>query len=132
MSPKMSASEWLKEGKQLTTQGKHKDALKSYDNALKEDKNSKEALLGKAVALQGLGKFKDAMKAYDQALKIDPLNKELWLQKATLSKQIMDFGDVAKCWGEIVKMDPSEENKRLLKEAEDAALTWEHFMEEAE
>lgn len=132
MSPKMSASEWLKEGNQFTAQGKHKDALKSYDNASKEDKNSIEAMLGKAQALQGLGKFKDAIKAYDQAAKIDPRRKEIWLQRADLSKKTMDFGDVAKCWGEIVKIDPSEENKRLLKEAEDAALTWEHFMEEAE
>ena len=55
MSSKSSASDWVSDGNRLFAEGKHKDALKSYESALKTDKKHKEALIGKGLVQQKLG-----------------------------------------------------------------------------
>jgi tetratricopeptide (TPR) repeat protein len=52
--------------------GKHDEAIRYYDKAIKIKPNNALALNNKGNALVKLAKFEDAIKCYDKALKINP------------------------------------------------------------
>ena len=62
----------VNEGKKFYENGNHKDAIESYDNALKINPKSKEAYFNKGVSLSCLDKTKSALECFEKAVKIDP------------------------------------------------------------
>jgi len=67
-----SISGLLQEGYALLNASRFKEALISYDQALKIDPGSVDALNGKGLILNQLGKYEEAIIFFDKALEIDP------------------------------------------------------------
>ena len=68
----LSADEWVNSGNELNQQGRYKEALLAFENAINLDSRHKYAWTGKIGALLGLGRYDDALSAADFALNLDP------------------------------------------------------------
>ncbi|MFA0833123.1 MAG: tetratricopeptide repeat protein [Methanobacterium formicicum] len=67
-----SASSWNKRGISLRKQKKYQEALDSFEEALKIDSNSFDALFHKGITLLLIGKYQEALECYDKTLELDP------------------------------------------------------------
>ena len=82
----------LSQAFELCEDGNHLEALKLYDSVIQKDPQNINALINKAVTLQGLDKVNQAIRLYDKALKINPNNIDALINKGsalhTLEKYI--------------------------------------------
>ncbi len=59
-------------GTSLLCLGRHEDALKCFDEALKRDPDDGRLWFDKSVALQQLGRYDEAVQCFGTALRLDP------------------------------------------------------------
>ena len=67
-----SISELIQKGNTMLNSSKYEEALVTFDQALKIDSRSVDALNGKALIFNQLGKYEEAISWFDKALSIDP------------------------------------------------------------
>ena len=87
-SPSTEAEKFLKEGEAFYSQGKHDDALRSYEKALKADPKLYEAALFSGDVHVVRNKFDRAEESYQRAIAINPDRETAYRYSATpLMKQ---------------------------------------------
>ena len=83
-----SAYEWVNSGNQLNQQGRYKEALQAYENAINLTSRNKYAWSGKSNVLNLMGRSAEALSAAEKALAIDSGNAEFWNSKGIALKSI--------------------------------------------
>ena len=73
--------ELINKGTTLGKLGKHDEAIKCFDKAIKLNPNYEKAWNNKGVALDNLGKHDEAIKCYDKAIKLNPNDEDAWYNK---------------------------------------------------
>lgn len=90
-------SEKIQEGDLLMNKSKYEDAIRLYDQALKVDPRSVEALNGKGLAFNKLVRYEDAISWFDSALKIKPTSAQI-LNNMGVSLANLDRFEEAITW----------------------------------
>ncbi len=74
----MDARAWQASGTTHGMNGRHQEALTSFERALRMDSNHVAAWNGKGTALNMLRRNKEALEAFEQALRLEPDNALAW------------------------------------------------------
>lgn len=104
------ASEKIHEGNMLLNKSKYLDAIKSYDQVLKVDPRSVEALTGKGVALANLDRFEEAITWFDKAIKIDPKFPDALYNKAGALAELGKFDEASVWTNKALEIDKTYQN----------------------
>ena len=100
-------SEMIQEGNLLINKSKYDDAIKLYDQVLKIDPRSIEALNGKGLAFNKLGRYDDAITWFDTALKIEPTFIKALNNKGVALANLDKFGEAIIWFDKAIKIDPN-------------------------
>ncbi len=100
-------SEKIEEGNLLINKSKYEDAIKLYDQVLKIDPKSVEALNGKGLAFDKLGRYEDAITWFDNALKIDPTSAQVLNNKGISLANLNRFEEAITLYDKAIKIDPN-------------------------
>ena len=100
-------SEKIQEGNLLINKSKYEDAVKLYDQVLKIDPGSVEALNGKGLAFNKLGRYEDAITWFDNALKIDPTSAQVLNNKGISLANLDRFEEAITLFDKAIKIDPN-------------------------
>jgi len=94
-------------GNALFQQGRYREALVVFDNALRGNPQSLNALLGRGLSLNALGDPAGARQAYESALQINPGQPNLrsWIAEAAIASN--DFQRAEAMLGEELRFAPS-------------------------
>jgi len=90
-------------------QGKWKEAIAYYDQALLLDPRNAELLKETADNFEDLRRFDNALKLYDRALEIRPNDVDLLASKAGIYQAQGNLTEAAKCLGGVGALTPSYE-----------------------
>jgi len=94
-----SISRMIQKGNAFFNTSEYANAMTSYEQALKLDSRSVEALNGKGMVLNSLGKYQEAISWFDMALKIDPNYVDALYNKADALGELGSY-DEAFTWTE--------------------------------
>jgi len=100
-------SEKIQEGNLLINKSKYDDAIKLYDQVLKIDPRSVEALNGKGLAFNKLGRYEDAISWFDNALEIDPTCAQVLNNKGISLANLDRFEESITLFDKAIKIDPN-------------------------
>ena len=100
-------SERILEGNLLINKSKYEDAIKSYDQALKIDAKSVEALNGNGLAFNNLGRYQDAINWFDKALIIEPTFVNALNNKGVALANLDKFEEAITLFDKAIKIDPN-------------------------
>ena len=100
-------SEKIQEGNLLINKSKYDDAIKLYDQVLKIDPRSVEALNGKGLAFNKLGRYEDAISWFDNALEIDPTYPQVLNNKGISLANLDRFEEAITMFDKAIKIDPN-------------------------
>lgn len=96
--------------------GKHEEAIKAYDRALKLDTNNIEALFNKGETLGIIGKHEEAIKYFNIILKIDPDDAETLYEKGVNLKKLGEHEQAIKYFDKALQLDPDDTDAQKGKE----------------
>ena len=100
-------SEKIQEGNLLLNKSKYDDAIKLYDQVLKIDPRSIEALNGKGLAFNKLGRYEDAISWFDSALRIEPNSAQVLSNKGISLANLDRFEEAIALFDKVIKIDPN-------------------------
>jgi len=100
-------SKTIQQGNLLINKSKYDDAIKLYDQVLKIDPTSVEALNGKGLAFNKLGRYEDAITWFDNALKIDPTSAQVLNNKGISLTNLNRFEEAITWFDKALKIDPT-------------------------
>ena len=96
--------------------GRHDEALKCVEQALKRNSRYVAALINKGIALTYLGRHAEALTCFKRALELNPGSEKAWYNKALLHYQL---GEHEKAYESVIKaleLNPSYEQALRLKD----------------
>jgi len=100
-------SEKIQEGNLLINKSRYDDAIKLYDQVLKIDPRSVEALNGKGLAFNKLGRYEDAITWFDNSLKIEPNSAQVLNNKGISLANLDRFEEAITMFDKAIKIDPN-------------------------
>jgi len=100
-------SERILEGNLLINKSKYEEAIKLYDQVLKIDPRSVEALNGKGLAFNKLGRYEDAITWFDNSLKIEPNSAQVLNNKGISLANLDRFEEAITMFDKAIKIDPN-------------------------
>ncbi len=105
-----TAIDWVSKGNAFRKQGKHDEAIKAYDEAIRLDPNDADAWYNKGEALNYMGesKYDEAIKAYDEAIRLDPQLAEAWFWKGNLLNAQGKHDEALEAYDEAIRLDPND------------------------
>ena len=96
--------------------GRHADALRCHDAAIRLSRKFALAWVNKGIALKNLNRFEEALSCYDTVIRsIDPDFKKAWYNKASAilaqlqargSMASTDLVDIISCLERALEIDP--------------------------
>ncbi|MDD2598806.1 MAG: tetratricopeptide repeat protein [Kiritimatiellae bacterium] len=89
----VTASEHLGNGVVFQSEKKYREAIKSYNAALKADPLAFSAAYGKAMAYQRLNSPREAFPAFQEALEINPDHQDSYSRAITLAMELRRYSD---------------------------------------
>jgi tetratricopeptide (TPR) repeat protein len=87
----------------LLKQGKHKEALRAFDTAIRFMPSAPEAYCNRGVALQELGRLEEALAAEDRAIRLRPEYGTAHFNRGNVLKALERFDDAVAAYGRAVK-----------------------------
>jgi tetratricopeptide (TPR) repeat protein len=103
--------ELVSEGKILDKLGKPEEALNYYDEALKINPNSKEALYCKGMALFHLKMYEDSIISINKAIEISPQDALAWLNKGVIQFSKGDYSETIKSIDRAVELENNKNSE---------------------
>jgi len=97
-------------------------AVKCYDEALKIDPASAEALLAKSYALTYCGKYDEAISCCDKTLEIDEKNARAWFSKGEALLRKENYRESIACFDKALEIFPGDRKTGELKRVAEKAL----------
>ncbi len=108
------------EGDRLRENEQYTEAIKSYDQALEIDPNSKYSWYGRGVALKRLERYEEAINSYNKAIEIDPNYAWAWNNRGYASEKLERYEEALKSYNKALEIDSDHNfainNKRRLLE----------------
>jgi tetratricopeptide (TPR) repeat protein len=102
-----NAKDWYDKGKALDDQGKHDEAIKAYDEAIRLDPQYADAWYNKGNILYVLhNKYDEAIQAYDEVIKIDPQNDSVWNYKGNALTYQGKYDEAIKAYDRAIEINP--------------------------
>lgn len=102
----ISIEELLAEGASMEALGQHKEALHSYERALRLDSNSSQGWHGRARVLATLGKKNEAIRSFERAVALKPDNAMVWYDGGNFYFQSGDSREALRCYERSLQLDP--------------------------
>ena len=90
----------------LLKQGKHKEALRAFDTAIRFMPSAPEAYCNRGVALQELGRLEEALAAEDRAIRLRPEYATAHFNRGNVLKALERFDDAVAAYGRAMKTQP--------------------------
>lgn len=87
---------------------KYIEAIKIYDKAISADKKSKDALMGKGLALRELGKYDDAISCFNEYIKLDKEDPDGLIEKGYTYICKNEYIEANECFDECLKIDKKD------------------------
>ena len=100
-------SELIQKGNDFFNTSKFIKAMTNYDQVLKLDSRSVEALNGKGMVLNSLGKYQEAISWFDMALKIDPNFVQSLNNKGIALSNLGKYQEAISWFDMALKIDPN-------------------------
>ena len=97
--------------------GKHEEAIKQFNLALKLDAEHVNSLHNKGVSLAALQKYEEALVAYDLALQIDPSYEKLYMAKGYVLMQEGEHTQAKTLFDTFLQLS-QEKNQELVGQVE--------------
>ena len=97
----------IREGNLLMNESKYEDAIKLYDQVLRIDPTSVEALNGNGLAFNRLGRYEEAITWFDNALKIEPTSAQVLNNKGISLSNLDKFEEAITWFDKAIKIDPN-------------------------
>lgn len=97
----------IREGNLLMNESKYEDAIRLYDQVLRIDPTSVEALNGNGLAYNKLGRYEDAITWFDDALKIEPTSAQVLNNKGISLSNLDKFEEAITWFDKAIKIDPN-------------------------
>ena len=99
----------ITQGNALRTQGRHDEALATFQQAVQRNPQSAQAWFHLGFMFAELARFAEALGAYDQALTLDEQYALAWASKANVLVQLRRYDEaLAACDGALV-LDPNSD-----------------------
>ena len=102
-----SISRMIQKGNAFFNTSEYANAMTSYEQALKLDSRSVEALNGKGMVLNSLGKYQEAISWFDMALKIDPNFVQAINNKGIVLSNLGKYQEAISWFDMALKIDPN-------------------------
>jgi len=102
----ISIEELLAEGASMEALGQHREALHSYERALRLDANSSQGWHGRARVLATLGRKNEAIKSFERAVALKPDNAMVWYDGGNFYFQSGDYREALRCYERSLQLDP--------------------------
>ena len=100
-------SEMIQNGNALFNTSEYDKAMTTFDQVLKLDSKSVDALNGKGLVLNNLGKYQEAISLFDMALKIDPNFVETLNNKGMALSNLGKYQEAISLFDMALKIDPN-------------------------
>ncbi len=102
----IKANDLLVEGKKLDDEGKHEEAVASFDKAIEIKTEFTRAWYNKGDTLQKLERYDDALACYDKVIEIDPKNDSsvvvgAWNGKGDALQKLERYDDAIACYDKV-------------------------------
>ena len=106
-------SEMIQNGNTLFNTSEYDKAMTTFDQVLKLDSRSVDALNGKGLVFNNLGKYQEAISLFDMALKIDPNFVDALYNKADALGELGSYEE-AFIWTEkALAIDTANQNTSM-------------------
>ncbi len=89
---------WHNQGFIFGVNGDYENAMKYFDEAIRNYPRDADAWFGKGFVLYRQGKFNEAIKAYDEAIRIDPVNAMAWNNRGLALVNLGMYDDAIECF----------------------------------
>lgn len=102
------AENLYKEGERWEKQGRHKEALLSYNKALDIEPQNVYILKNKGNLLYKNGKYDEAIECFDKALEINPSYKPPWNMKGLCLYEKKNYEEAVECYTKALDLDSKD------------------------
>lgn len=117
-------SQTLLKAAQLHEQGNYKEALKGYEEAIKQDPENGDLYARYGLALQALKRFPDAIAAYDKAIRFRPEAAAYYYYKGTVYDEQNQMDTARTLYEKALSLDNDlNQAKEALKSLESSQAT---------
>jgi len=96
--------DWINKGLSLESLSRHKEAILTFDQALRLNPESIRAMTYKGLSLLNFGKILEAISCFDAAMKSDWLNWELWSFKGDAYWKLGNMEEALLCFEEALNL----------------------------
>jgi tetratricopeptide (TPR) repeat protein/tRNA A-37 threonylcarbamoyl transferase component Bud32 len=94
----LSEEDWLKKGLSMESLNRHREAIITFDQALRINAKSLRARIYKGNSLMNFGKILEALQCLDEGMKIDSSNWEVWFYKGESHWKLGNSEDALSCF----------------------------------
>lgn len=102
-----TAQQWFAEGYELGKLGKHEEAIRAYDEALKLNPNDTAAYYNKGNELDNLKRYEEAVRAYDQALRLNPDHANAYNNKGAVLNDLRRYEEALQANEQAIRVNPN-------------------------
>jgi len=103
------ASLLLQQGNVFTASNEYKEAIASYDEALKHKPNQDAAWYNRGFALGNLERYEEAIASYDEALKHKPNQDAAWYNRGIALGNLERYEEAIASYDEALKHKPNQD-----------------------
>jgi len=97
-----------KAGLQLESQGRLKEAIAEFDEAIRLDPNLSGAYNNRGIVYARLGQFQQAIKDFDEAIRLNPRDALAYYNRATAYYHLDQFQSVIQDLEEAIRLNPQD------------------------
>jgi Flp pilus assembly protein TadD len=94
------------QGDRLVKQGRHAEALRHYDRAIRMVRRPSYAWTSRGVAMKYLGRLDDALRCHENAIRLDPTNEVAWCNLGTVYFKKGELGKALECYDKAIHQRP--------------------------
>jgi lipoprotein NlpI len=101
------ASDAYDKGIQFLSEGRQRDAIKTFEKAIQLNPRSAEAYHGRGMAYNETGQNERALKDYDAALALNPQYTEAYFNRGNAYSDLGKYEQALKDYNEAIRIDPN-------------------------
>ena len=94
------------QGDRLVKQGRHQEALRHYERAIRMVRRPSYAWTSRGVAMKYLGLLDEALRCHENAIRLDSENEVAWCNLGTAYFKKAELGKALECYDKAIKIRP--------------------------
>ncbi|MEW6609425.1 MAG: tetratricopeptide repeat protein [bacterium] len=106
----LKSNAWLIRGNEHWTRKEYAEALRCFDEALKEEPLDARVFQNRGSLLLEIGRYNEAIMCYDSVLEIAPNYIGAWLDKAKALKKLEKYNEAVECYNNALEINPKDSN----------------------